>query len=182
MTAYIDLKRFPVTCPYGIVRPAGVHQGQDHGCPRGTPLYAPEGGHVQYAIIRQHGLDYTPDLTWPDGTWFPYSRYYEWWAGGLAIVYGSEYTHVLMHLDPSWIYAMCAKTLVILSHQKHRKPADYTSYVTEEVVWQPGAVREGDLVAVSGVSGYDDGPHVHYQLMALGKNAHTVLDPRTVWG
>jgi murein DD-endopeptidase MepM/ murein hydrolase activator NlpD len=181
VTQYIDFRRFPVTCRYGVPRASGPHQGQDHGCPRGTPLYAPEAGHVQYAVIRQHG-DFNPDLSWQDGTWWPYSRYYEHWAGGLAIVYGERYTHVFMHLDPRWIYSACDKSFVVLSHTKVRKPGDYTSYVIAEVLWQPTVCGEGDVVAASGVSGFDDAPHVHYQLMKAGRNEHTVLDPSTVWG
>ena len=180
MTAYIDTKRYPVSCQFGVPRASGPHQGQDHGCPRGTPLYSPEPGHVQYAIVRQHG-EYNPDLTWPDHSWWPYSRYYEWWAGGLCIVYGQQYTHLFLHIDPSYIYNTCRERLLILSHQKHRKPGDYSAYVTEEITWQPAWCGEGDVVAVTRVSGYDDGPHVHYQLMAPGRNAHQVLDPRTVW-
>lgn len=181
MTPYLDFGRFPLTSRYGVKRPSGPHQGQDHACPRGTPLFAPEPGHIQYAIIRQHG-DYNRDITWPDGSWFPYSRYYEWWAGGLAIVYGEKYTHLFMHIDPKWIYSTCDKQIVMLSHEKKRKLNDYTSYVLAEILWQPIVCGEGDLVAATGVSGYDDSPHVHYQLMAPGKNTHTVLDPGVVWG
>jgi hypothetical protein len=181
MMPYIDFSRYPVTCPYGVPRAAGPHQGQDHGCPRGTPLYAPEAGRLQLAFLRHSG-DYAPDLQWPDGTWWPYSRYYQEWAGGLAILYGEHYTHLWLHLDPPWIYNRVQTATAMLSHVKYRKPGDYTGYVIAEVVWQPWQVGAGDLVAVTGVSGYDDGPHVHYQLMAPGRNAHTVLDPRSLWG
>lgn len=175
MTPFID-KRFPVTCPYGVTRVTGIHQGQDHGCPRGTPLVSPEPGYVQYGVVRQHG-DYHQDLVWKDGKWWPYSRYYEWWAGGLCILWGQQYTHVFLHIDPSWIYDHC-KTLEL---SKHRKPGVWTDYVISEVNWSPAWTGEGNLIAVTGVSGYDEAPHVHYQLMSPGKSAHQVLDPRTVW-
>ena len=181
MTPYIDFSRFPVTCPFGVPRPAGPHQGQDHGCPRGTPLFAPEAGHVQYAVVRQHGDAWNPDILWPDGSWWPYSRYYEWWCGGLAIVWGEQYTHLFLHIDPQWIYARCEKSGIFITHEKMRKAGDYTSYVIAEVTWQPSACGAGDVIAVSGVSGYDDGPHVHYQLMEAGRNVHRVLDPRRIW-
>lgn len=181
MTRYLDFRRFPVTCPYGDPRPTGPHTGQDHACSQ-TPLIACETGLLQYAVIRQRGDDYYPNITWPDGSWWPYFRYYEWWAGGLAILYGEQYTHVWCHIDPRWIYSRCDKAMVQLHHEKKRKPGDFRSYVIAEVTWQPLTVAEGDIVAVSGVSGYDDGPHVHYQLMAPGKNVHTVLDPRSLWG
>lgn len=185
MTPYIDVRRFPVTCEYGTPRPTPtnpgrVHGGRDHGCPRGTPLFAAEAGWLQLAVIRHAGDVTFPnsELTWPDGTWWPYSKYFEHNNGGLAILWGEQYTHVFLHLDPSWIYRRCEQALVPLIPDKRRKPGDYSSYVLAEVVWQPWAVREGDVIAVTGISGYDDGPHVHYQCMEKGRNKHVVLDPR----
>jgi hypothetical protein len=184
---YLDFSRYPVTCPFGVQRPTvsnpgRTHEGQDHGCPRGTVLYAPEAGRLQLAFLRHSGADYLPSLFWPDGSWWPYSLYYQEWAGGIAILWGEKYTHVFLHLDPQWIYARVLAAVAMLTHEKRRKPGDYSGYVISEVVWNPWAVTEGDAIAVTGISGFDDGPHVHYQLMAPGKNAHTVLDPRSVWG
>jgi hypothetical protein len=175
-----------VTCPFGVQRPTvsnpgRTHEGQDHGCPRGTVLTAPEAGRLQYAVLRHSGEGYTPDITWPDGSWWPYSRYYETWAGGLAILWGQRYTWVFLHLDPSWIYRACDRAMVVLSHMKQRKPGDWASYVIAEVVWQPMTVGEGDVVGVTGVSGYDEAPHVHVQVMAPGRNAYQVLDPAIAW-
>jgi hypothetical protein len=180
---YLDFSTYPVTSAYGEKRKTivGYHEGEDRAPPRGTPIVAPEAGYIQYAIMRQHGDGWSPDFSWPNGTWYPYSRYYEWWAGGLAILYGQTYTHTWLHIDPFWIYNRCEKTMVMLTHEKKRKAGDYTSYVIGEVVWQPGLVNEGDVIAASGVSGYDSAPHTHYQLMTPGRNEHHVLDPRTIW-
>ena len=173
----------PVSCEYGVPRPTaeGIHTGRDYAVSEGTPILAPADGLLHLQYLRQHG-DYKPDLLWPDGGWWPYSRYYEWWAGCLAILFCRDWTHVWLHIDPWYCVSHWEASGRMYRQPKLRKAEDYTQYVIPWINWLPIRVLEGDLVAVSGVSGYDTAPHVHYQLMRPGRQTHQHIHPKEAWG
>ena len=146
-------------------------------------VVAPERVEVHYQILRQHG-DFKLDLRWPNGDWWPYSRYYEWWAGGMAIAFGRAYTYVFLHVDPVLIYERWQTTGLEFKGTKLRKPGDYTGYVLPEINFVPIVVEKGEFVCWSGTSGYDDGPHLHMQMAIPGRTVDPVekaVDPALVW-
>lgn len=186
MRFYLDPEQ-PITSDYNAPRPTtmGRHLAWDHPCPVATPIYAPERVEVRYQIIRQHG-DWMPDLSWPDGTWWPYSRYYEWVYGGVAVCFGRTYTYVFCHLEPAYIYERWHVTGKQADLHKMRfKTADgvidYSKYVYPELNWEPIEVEEGEFIAPTGMAGYDTESHLHMQVMVAGRGRHTQVDPATVW-
>jgi len=189
-------KPVPVSCEYGVPRQTaeGIHTGRDYAVAVGTPILAPEDGLLHLQMIRQHdgiGTDkdgkpvvvpFRPDLLWPDGTFWPYSRYYEWWAGCVAILFGKTWTHVWLHIDPWYLMVAWEAHGRMYKQAKLRKPSDYSGYVIPWINWMPIRTLKGDMVAPVGISGYDTEAHVHYQLMKQGRQRHVHVDPREVWG
>ena len=179
---YFFDRHYKMSAPYGQPRKTaeGKHIGTDFDCPPGTPILAPESGPLHYQIIHQHG-ELKPDLLWPDGTWWPYSRYYEWWAGGVAVLFGRTYTYVFLHQQLWYIYERWNNSSRRFRQEKIRQPGDWYSYVTPEINWLPIGIVEGDQIGLTGESGVDDGPHLHMQVMKPGRDRHEHIDPANVF-
>jgi len=168
---------------------AGIHRAWDFPIPEHEPGFAPEKGPYHFQIFRHNpGArgDFWPQYSWPDGSWWPYYRYYERWAGGVCVLFGAQYTHVFLHVNLDYIYSRWRLGQREYKQGKVRGKLpdgriDYTAYLIPEINWKPYLAEEGDCIFETGTSGYDTASHLHYQLMEPGKSRHDAVDPAKQW-
>lgn len=151
--------------------------------PIGTSIIAPEDGKYHYQLLLRR--DYACDLSRPDSTWWPYSRYYADVYGAVLVFFGREYTHVFAHLQVEYVVIRWRGAGMRFLQDKIRVHADgkidYTKYVTPRINWTPFRAVEGDEIGETGDDGYSTMEHLHYQCMAPGAQIHTHVDPATVY-
>jgi len=151
--------------------------------PIGTTILAPEDGTYHYQLLLRR--DYACDLSRPDGTWWPYSRYYADVYGAVLILFGELYTHVFAHLPVEYVFERWERGRKEFNQPKIRVhkggEIDYTQYITPRINWSPFRAREGRVIGETGDDGYSTMEHLHYQCMEPGSQKHDHVDPADVF-
>lgn len=145
----------------------------------GTPILATMDGTATLNVISttndfdRYGVDREPYLGNPDRSRAPYSPF-PGPSGGLGAyvrVENTDYVTEYGHLD----IAKTADAIPLTSWvEGYAPPHNYDSLFhdvpqprlpTEIAIWY---VHKGDVIGMSGDSGYSEGPHVHYTVAHLG--------------
>ena len=157
----------------------GKHGAWDLAPPHRTPIYAPEAGPVYIVVAVRNELPHH-DIFWPTGEWFEFSNYFSETYGVIVILVGKRYKHLWAHIDFDEAFRQLRG--VGYEHIKQRTRDNYRAYVDRyHNLRTPWQVPEGHLIGKTGIAGFDDAPHVHYEVHPADRGRHERIDPATVW-
>ena len=139
-----------------------IHGAVDIAAPSGTPIFAPEGGHVYYFFAcRPHKQDGWNHNDIPaELEDFPFrGRFYDLY-GGIVVLRGRRYVHLFTHSFRRQLWN-CVDD-----------PDDWLIWEDKAIerfpingfISRPLPVRRCSLIGQVGDAGYSSGPHCHYEI------------------